>query len=275
MNKMAIDDALKKLEGSTADKPAASKVEEADPTSRNYSNLFDVVRQYPAAIREYSKGKLLKKFDASAVAAIEKVADFIRFNNRFTVNFGKVSRDEAVRVLSGLSPDLKSLLEGTDLRTAIPEPFQITSDYYKFPVRLSEFGIELEQLRNFQYLTRMNIVIPNLEFLSLFIKDGEKLRQYANIRGRKEDFIAKIVPTWFEDFKSEFQGAEPFSTEDLKKYKDTFNDDNIADIILETRKLYENIRRCANRESYERRTALGEYLSGELKEHNPQLVYEE
>ncbi len=218
---MPIDDELSKLpdrKGSVEE----TKTKEQVSGVEDYTSVTSVLRTYPRAVYELLSEREKKKRPFSS-EVIGNVAGLMRFKSNLGVSFGKIPRDRVLAVLGSFNPDLQKLLAETDLKEAVHDPFSLDdkSHYDSFPISIhEELEIPYRDIYNFEYHTDRKFVIPNLGFMSLFIKRGEGLRIYAGLRRNVEEPIfRKKTSRFLENPQLELNSSfQPFDVETLKEF---------------------------------------------------------
>lgn len=265
---MTIEEALEKLpEGEKNE----LRIEENTQEKIVDSSVVSALKTYPLAIHNMKK----KNKDPFTPNIVSELAEFIRFDIRFDrglcAHIGGIPRSEIPRVIGEQNPTLKSLLEETDLKESIPDPFFITdySHYKIFPVSLErETGLEYYHFVNFEKSASTRFVIPNIQFMSLFIENGQDLRDYATITAElrnKPIFSATLKP-----FGNQYildKEFEPFNSRDLKNFHDAYKDYKDREVSPMINQV-KNLIKIINEPEY-----ATEKLYRYLKQHNPQLIF--
>lgn len=268
---MPIDDALKEI-NSGKEKPPQS-----DPSC---FGIKEILRSH---FKAYNKIWLDAGCDIEKIIAFEK---WIKFNEDCELTIAPIPRNELVELLGKYDPGFKELMETSDMYEFIDDPCNICvkKQYEK-----------LKELTNIQQvITDHNIagfnaqgqliIIPDLEYMSIFIKEGEKLRKYA--QGIKENYtLHAIIKIDGIDIQIE-PNFKPFSTRAMAEFCKRTGTKEVKGMVREVSELitaaYElkNLHQEKNEddEFLEKDAAvriglLKFYLFSKLNEYHPELCY--
>ncbi len=191
---MPIDDALEELkESEKGKKKKEEKKEEqkrepesvsaADATSSYYQKPWHegVMKSYIYAINKFGK---INNFDASV---LELYAPWIRLANNLSSKIIPVPKKRMIEIFkSRCAKETKELLENSDLNEFLEEevkdPFYTYFDegYERIPdwMKFKE-TVGYDQLKLFKEKLSYTVFVPDLTYMSIFVKDGDVLREYA------------------------------------------------------------------------------------------------
>ncbi len=230
------------------------------------TGVTDVLRTYPGEFADWYK-RTFNVVTPFSINAFEDIIEWMRFDNNLGVRFVPISKDRVLEMLDKKAPDLGYLARHTDIGDLIQDPFDLENiAQYNIPKFLDlDLVLPSSDIRMIKHLTYTYFLIPNYNFLSLFISEGEKFRKYVKstkdvtgdplfvVRGISTEYRKELIDTLF-------------TAESLRKFS---KDSGVAEIkgmikdLLEIdAELKEDIAPNDKKSRlYER-----------LKQHNPQLV---
>ena len=189
---MPIDDALKDMDGEKKKKKQESASTAFDMDEIIISHI-DKANEFIDEAEKESGTKEEIKLDKNQILPFTK---WIKFTYGCKLDIMPIPRKEMLEILSEQDSDFKELLEVSDMSKYLGDSVVITNfDVYN---KISEFTdiskiIDFEQIKSFLgWGTK--IIIPGLDYLSLFIKEGETLRRYAQETGKapKKKYIIDV-----------------------------------------------------------------------------------
>jgi hypothetical protein len=136
--------------------------------------------------------------------------------------------------------------------------------------------IDFEQIKTFS-TTGSRTTIHDLKYLSLFIREGEKLRKYAQETGNAPAYkILELDGCHFMGFHAEFN---PFDSKSLTSFCKKTGVTEIREMVKETVELLEYFRQNNNSNNSKGNlqfyiTEIRKDLFSRLSKYHPELVYE-
>lgn len=273
---MPIDDALKEI-NSGKEKPQDSKPQ-SDPS------CFGINEILHSHFKAYNKIWLDAGCDIEKIIAFEK---WIKFNEDCELTIAPIPRNELVELLGKYDPGFKELMETSDMYEFIDDPCNICGK--KQYEKLKELT-NIQQVITDHDIARFNargqlIIIPDLEYMSIFVKEGEKLRRYA--QGIKENYnLLAIIKIDGTDIQIE-PNFKPFSTRAMAEFCKRTGIKEVKGMVREVSELITAAYECKNlhqekneddAEFLEEDAALRIgmlkfYLFSKLNEYHPELCY--
>lgn len=208
---MPIDDALEGISGAVP--PGQKPAEGATPIDMDVVGVFT---KYPSTLVQACQTHCWPIFVPEYPALFHK---WMRFDRELAVKFKEVPRDNVIAIITAIDEKQKYLLQETDLKDYLSDPFLV--DRLEFYLTVPPF-LNLQQILGFSNIqgflerTQLFFTIPNLTFASLFIEEGEKLRQYAQSTDKDNAFSLKL----FRDSPLQYQVADPFTIEALTRFSE-------------------------------------------------------
>jgi len=254
---MPIDDKLGELEETEGEKE-----EEKPVVDKDYTDVFQILESFPQTIHnKLTKQSFTPGFN---VDFVKKFSKYIKFGQSLDVHI-KVPKKELIEIINTLSTSLACLLAETDLGDYIPPVFFPASvdAYKKIPDYLNmKNTLDNNGLRSFVETATRYFVVDSLEFLSLFIIEGEKLRKYAEVvKSPNVNYISIDGSKLYVNYK------EPFHINALKKFYDETGIREIRDMISEVEGLIKQMRSYSS-EAYDAKKE----LFSRLQQYNPDLT---
>lgn len=247
---MPIDDALKRIDREPEDEE--SRKEGIPP------GFDEIMRPYLKALHNR-----YISFDDEKMSAFAKC---MRFNENFETVLKPIPQKELAELISRQDPEFKELAEVSNAAEYIDNPCDITcrKNYEKlnFVTKMNEI-IDFEQIKIFGVLGR-TVIIPNLDYLSMFIKEEEKLRRYA--KEIKEEYQTGAILT-ITNLKITVDPELSFNTSTLIDFCRLTGINDIKNMIDEVYDLFQGIQKINNAPK------LRQYLFKRIKKYYPELCY--
>ena len=279
---MPIDDALKEIDGNEK-KKEPEKTLPVTGTSSYYQKPWheDAMKSYIAALNKNNDSHM--KFDASV---IELYAPWIKFDITLSSKITAVPKKRMIEVFkSRCSKETKELLESSDLNELLEEQilsnFFVTADNYyesfpdwmKFKETVGYFDLKI--FEKLQYV----VLVPDLDYLSIFIKDGAVLREYAKTyhqQYQKTNKTSNIIEIDINAFiqTSNVWADTLFSPELLAKFCKETGIKNIKSMVYEVDSILKKAHELMNASPRDLREVenFRMHLYEKAKKYNPDLV---
>lgn len=190
VNKMPIDDALEDMK--RKDEFTTASPRARAPRKINAAELDSIMKKYILSLTLYAKKRSLKNFD---IDTIELYTPWIRFKEGCNSVIGPVPRKYAFEILKAKDQELADFLEKFEKH--FPTSMLVTEkeSYEKLP-KWIDIG-ELQDMLGYKDIVSFEklgatLIIPDLNYLSLFIEKGQILRDYlAEIKyvGKKKNIL--------------------------------------------------------------------------------------
>lgn len=262
---MTID---KALEGISAGENKEEKKTSEQAT--NPDSITEIMKQYPVELSELVQVEE-DKFQGSS---IQPFCRYLRFDKNLALVLNPIPLEEVISYLSLQDNDMGYLLNNTNLRKLFPDPFKVNdlTHYEDIPSFLNiKTALRYAHLFRAGETSNKLFVIPDLSFMSLFIKNGETLRGYAKtFELPTRNFFILISRMGQKDVA--YKAIEPFSTESIKRFHVATGVDEVADMVCETEDLISNLK--AWNKHVDAVEGAKQSLFERLKQYNPGLVYE-
>ena len=274
LNKMEpIDKALERLDGGET---KADKKRHVDPVD---SELVGILGLYPKMLSQCFGLNYNITFATMC-------AEYIRFTKNCEITFLDVPKEKVIGFMRE-DPNLELLLSSTDFNKLVPEWLQIGGARQED--RIIDNLFHLADIPALINAAKANFCIWNLEFMSLFIEEGKKLRAYASkvVRDDSQKFgntcsgmdrgkilgwhghrspIFTVTPKDVRvnlDFK-------PFDPKDLRLFYEITGIKDVSGMVEQVYELYNEMREWASTDS---KSMPRERLFCRLEKYSPSLVY--
>ncbi len=203
---MPIDDALENIP-----KEASAKKEGTpDPSCTLYETIFS---SYFVALEKETRDNYGGTIHASE---LKQCAGFVRFTPQGNLVFGPMPRDVVITMVYEKDKTLGELLKKTDLGEFIREPFYLTKKehYESIPAVISiKEHLKITTAEQIETKSKNYLIIPDFDFLSLFVEEGETLRNYGRV-------IKTSLPLMKFNEKMVASKEHVFTANALKKFFD-------------------------------------------------------
>jgi hypothetical protein len=197
---------------------------------------------------------------------VRKFVDYIRFKDDLSLKVLPIPKEEFVEIIKEGWPDLHFLIKNTDVNEILPPIIYNNekTDYNGI--------IELKRIiENFDKLTTCsgkNLIIKNLESMSLFMKTGDKLKKYVMLS--EFDYYDKNtllnLDKQSENIRVNFNQAI-FSARNLRKYYTETNDSELTGMINELKQIKDLLNQTDETKVLEKK------LFERLQTYSPELIY--
>src|SRR3989338_1700842 len=181
---MPIDQQLENLEVSE-NKPEQPKLIET-PNNQIIQLLRGYVRSVVNMHNENYRRTSNRNGDCCSYAPIEKYLPWFRFQKNLLPSFVPLTKPELINLVSDLDVDLGYLLKETDFSALLLNTTHIdipSGEYNEL-----ELLLQKDKISHFVKDVGPNFFsIPNYEFLSLFINEGDKFRRCAELSNWESD----------------------------------------------------------------------------------------
>lgn len=287
---MPIDDALEDIDDGKGKKQRRQKninikIDMAEIISKHIDKVNELIYETEEEIdEEIGTDEESEKTEGEEMRLdkdqILTFAKWIKFTYGCKLDIMPIPRKEMLGLLSEQDSDFKELLEVSDMSKYLDDPVNITNrDAYS---KISEFTdiskiIDFEQIKSF-LAWGAKVIISDLDYLSLFIKEGETLRRYAEITGKapKKKYIIDVEEGGLLLLDTEFK---PFDSKTLAQFCKKTGINEVHEMVRETTDLLEFFRQNYS----EDKTSMDkEYVSkvrnelfDRLRKYHPDLVCEE
>lgn len=167
----------------------------ASSSSSIDSDVLTILRDYSEdlSVGYQSLTKYYSPFSSSIIHP--KLKEYIRFNPELEIKIAGIPQNDLLEILKQRNEDLVYLVEKTDIfRDNQIFNIDCIKNYDSFLKKELEAALNTDQLEKVIDVAKNHFVIRTTNFLSLFIEEGVKLRQYYKINGKEEnpDDIAQI-----------------------------------------------------------------------------------
>jgi len=276
---MPIDDALKEIDGNEKKKEGAKSMAK--------TNLTYIKPWHENIIMSYIRyiSKCAEADHATCDPAVVGLyGPWIRFDETLSGVIAPVPKSQVMEIFLNCCPaHIKQLMEHTDLKEYL-EKLPSTVDVHKID---SDYNIPgwmkiVESLGRKHFFVfehcAQSFRILDLNQLSLFIAEGEKLRDYARFTGHQDKVILDLTDA---SFGMHFDFGQ-FNAEALlafcqatgtKKIKKTLDD--ACTLLKDLQKLYEEAREMTMGAGSSAKDGITSYLFERLQKYNPELVLKE
>src|SRR3989338_8544950 len=279
---MPIDSALEKL-------PEGEKPKEKSNDELLKDEAFLIFRDYLSTLDRFVNRSACM-FNLDNVYGFSK---FMRFDLRLNIVFPLIPKDEIIKVVTHGDPALERTLRETDLGSFLADDLVIYNNGR--PKNAELFG--LDDRYKLHEASRLNFLINNIRFLSLFMKNGALIRDYAKMI-KDDAYESPLAPTsenpigGLDDLASKKSSSDSllelrvnankwrninlFNLENLSSFHSYSGKTDLKSMVEEYSEMRSDITRIIN--EYSGRITGGDeimrgYLFSRLIKYNPQLTH--
>jgi hypothetical protein len=258
---MPIDEGLKNL-------PKSEQGDIFKKPEEVIESTYDVKEMMDSYIDSMSEGRDFNKH------IVKNFTDYIRFGKGLEPIILPIPKEEFLKIISKDSPDLQYVVDHTDIINNIPDFINIETTYNDlfYDTDLCDTGDDLEYVKEFNEDGKNIFIIPNIEFLSLFLEHGAKLRKYQEVTKIDNDGdILKITTNQDKRLELELP-YQMFQVKHLKKFCEETKITKITDLTNELKKLKEYVENTSIEYKGEL-SKLKSNLFERLQKYSPDMIY--
>lgn len=207
---------------------------------------------------------------------IELFHEFIRFKDKCSVVITGINKNQIIQLVKEKNPSLIYLLEKTDLGEELkfPEKWQMTELYSyiknQYLIETLQDVLPYKDIVDFENASKSIVGVPDLDYLSLFIKEGEKLRKYSQHAKNTIKLEKPLIIIHGNRLMLNFD-KKIFNSDNLKRFCEETGITEIKEMINEIYNLntvLEHYRRLEDVESAKKA------LFERLQTNTPSLIYQ-
>lgn len=287
---MPIDDALEDLKKSDKGKEKKKKEEKKkpEPAPEEKSDYLtpwheDVMKPYLKALESRAVDMHDDNFDLSVV---KLYAPWIRLDDGLRSKICPIPKKRTIEIFKDkCTSDIKELIDNSDfdelLEKEIEDPFIVHKfeSYEKIPnaLRFKE-TMGLYSADVFNTTLGHDLVIPDLNYMSLFVEDGETLREYAKMfyKSHKRPTWSNLVSIPHNGYmQTDLAVTVLFDTESLAKFCKTTGIKKVGGMVHEVEEILQKANELSKahmQNPNDIQKFRQEYLFKKLLKYNKDLV---
>jgi hypothetical protein len=245
-------------------------------TVSNTEEINSILKSYIQDISNYEHKKYIDKILDTPI--ITQFVEYLRFKEDFTPTFVDIPREKFFEVVYVKNEKIKYLLENTNIREIVPEKISLDDiKNNKTMYNLKETHEVLKELYDFEEKGNNLFMIPDPGFLSLFIEDGEKFRDYLKSATILKSTSHKILTIDPRDYSTDYTTTSDldiqhnlFNLDLLVEFCSKENVSEISNMINQVNNLKEDLKFVG---SYKKISTYRNNLLKKLEIYNPKLIY--
>jgi hypothetical protein len=292
---MPIDDALEDLKKADKDKGKEKKKKEEkkkpEPAPEKKPDYLtpwheDVMKPYLGALESRAKDMHDDKFDLSVV---KLYAPWIRLDDELRSKICPIPKKRVIELFKErCESSVGELMENSDfdelLEKELEDPFFVhESEFYVNIPNALRFKETMGLYSADVFNTKLgyDLVIPDLNYLSLFVEDGATLREYAKMfyKSHKRPTWSNLVSISQDNrfMQTDLTNTVLFDTESLAKFCKSTGTKKISGAVREAEEIMQQMAELSNahmQNSHDIQRFRQEYLFKKLIKYNPDLAVE-